>query len=100
MTSNNSNFDLNKDLWNCSHDSLGYMVFEGKIINNSTSNFRYVKLRGTVFDSANNIVNTDWSYIDSDILYANSSSTFSIYVKDPNGTGKSCKVIIEDYDDY
>ena len=73
------------------------MIFRGKVENISTTyNLRFVKLRATVFKSAGEVVNTNIGYIDSDILYANSSSTFTIYVDDPNREGSLCKIKVED----
>lgn len=85
------------DGWRCSPDGIGNMIFRGKVENISTAyNLRFVKLRATVFKSAGEVVNTNIGYIDSDILYANSSSTFTIYVDDPNREGSLCKIKVED----
>lgn len=98
MTPSNSYFDLNKDLWSCSHDSIGNMIIEGKIKNVSSSlDFIYVELRGTAYTSNNEIINTNTSYIDSDILGANSSATFTIYLADPNNQATRCRVSIEGF---
>lgn len=83
--------------WDCSHDSIGNMIFEGKVKNTSSIyDLQFVKLRATVFSESGEVINTNIGYIDSDILYANSSSTFTIYVDDPNYEGKRCKVEVED----
>ena len=77
--------DVTKDDWDCSHDSIGDMVFEGKAKNiSSVYDLQFVELRATVLTDSGEVVNTNTSYIDSDVLYANSSSTFTIYVSDPN----------------
>ncbi len=48
------------------------------------------------FSESGEVINTNTGYIDSDILYANSSSTFKIYVDDPSDKGKRCQVEVED----
>lgn len=85
-----------KDDWDCSHDSIGNMVFNGKVKNtSSTYDLQFVELRATVFSESGEVINTNTGYIDSDILYANSSSTFKIYVDDPSNKGKRCQVEVE-----
>jgi hypothetical protein len=89
--------DVTKNDWDCSHDTIGNVIFEGKVKNSSREyDLRFVKLRATVFTKSGEVVNTSTGYIDSDILYANSSSTFKIYVDDPSGDGEQCKVVVED----
>ena len=86
-----------KDDWNCSHDSIGNMIIEGKVINTSSKyDLQFVELMGTIFDSSNNIVNNSTGYINSTILNANSSSTFTIYVDDPSNKGTKCLVEVVD----
>jgi len=86
-----------KDDWNCHHDSIGNMIIEGKVKNtSSTYDLQFVKLRATIYDNWGKVVNTNIGYIDSDILYSNSSSTFKIYVDDPSNIANSCKVEVED----
>lgn len=88
---------ITKDDWDCSHDSIGNMIFEGKAKNtSSTYDLQFVELRATVFSESGEVINTNTGYIDSDILYANSSSTFKIYVDDPSDKGKRCQVEVED----
>lgn len=89
--------ETTKDDWVCSHDGTGNAIIEGKVKNISGEyDLEFVELRGTVFDESGNIINTNTSYIDSDILYSNSSSTFTIYIDDPSDKGSKCKVVIED----
>jgi hypothetical protein len=86
-----------KDDWGCSHDSIGNMIFEGKVKNTSgTYNLQFVELRATVLTESFEVINTNTGYIDSDVLSANSSSTFKIYVDDPSNKGKHCKIEVED----
>ena len=86
-----------KDDWDCSHDSIGNMIVEGTVKNTSSSyDLQFVELRATIYDEAGNVVNTNTSFTDSDILFANSSSTFKIYVDDPGNKATRCKVDVED----
>ena len=86
-----------KDDWDCSHDSIGNMIIEGKIKNTSSVyDLRFVELRATIYDDSGQVVNTNTGYIDSDILAANASSTFKIYVDDPGNKANHCKVEVED----
>jgi hypothetical protein len=79
-----------------SYDSIGNVIFEGKVKNtSSTYDLQFVVLRATVFSSSGEVINTNTGYIDSDILYANSSSTFKIYVDDPSEEGRQYKVKVE-----
>jgi len=82
--------------FDCSHDSIGNMIFEGKVKNtSSTYDLQFVVLRATVLSFSGEVINTRTGYIDSDILYANSSSTFKIYVDDPNYEGSQCRIKVE-----
>lgn len=86
-----------KDDFNCNHDSIGNVVFEGKVKNISNEyDLVFVELRATVYNSSGEVVNTNTGFIDSDILYANSTSTFRVYVDDPGDNGTQCKVVVED----
>lgn len=86
-----------KDDWDCSHDSIGNMIIEGKVKNTSSIyDLQFVELRATIYDDSGQIVNTNTGYIDSDILSANASSTFKIYVDDPSNKATRCKVEVED----
>lgn len=86
-----------KEDWDCSHDSIGNMIIEGKVKNTSSVyDLRFVELRATIYDDSGQVVNTNTGYIDSDILVANASSTFKIYVDDPGNKANRCKVEVED----
>lgn len=86
-----------KEDWDCNHDSIGNVVFEGKVRNVSNDyDLRFVELRATVYSSSGEVINTNTGYIDSDILYAASTSTFTLYVDDPDEVGTKCKVDVED----
>jgi hypothetical protein len=83
--------------YECSHDSIGNMIIEGKVNNISDEyDLRFVELRGIIYDSSGQTINNSTSYIDSDVLYKKSSSTFTIYIDDPGNKGKKCKVEVED----
>jgi Tfp pilus assembly protein PilF len=80
----------------CYHDSTGKMIIEGKVKNTSSSyDLRFVELQGSVVDKSGNVVNTNTSFIVSDVLYHNSSSTYKIYVNDPAFRGSNCTVEVE-----
>jgi hypothetical protein len=85
------------DDFKCRHDSIGNMIITGSVKNLSNKDLRFVELRGTALNSSGEIINTDTSYTDSDILYSGASSTFTIYVDDPSNQGTNCKVKVEDY---
>lgn len=89
--------EITKDDWSCGHDSIGNMIFEGKVKNTSSQyDLQFVELRAYVFDDNKQLINTSTGYLDSDVLYANSTSTFTIYVDDPNDAGKRCNIDVED----
>lgn len=78
-------------------DRIGNAILEGTIKNVSGGDLRFVELRGIVYDKSGEIVNTHCSYIDSDVLYKGASSTFTIYVDDPNDAGVRARVEVESY---
>lgn len=75
--------DMKKEV-SCKHDGIGNAICSGKIYNISSIDFEFVQIRFTIFDKDKNLINTNTGYIDSDILFGNSSSTFKIYVDDPH----------------
>jgi tetratricopeptide (TPR) repeat protein len=80
----------------CYHDSTGKMIIEGKVKNTSSSyDLQFVELQGTVVDKSRNVINTNTSFIGSDILYHNTASTYKIYVNDPAKRGINCTVEVE-----
>ena len=80
----------------CNRD-YGIMTIKGKVQNlSNVYDLQFVKIRGTVERSDGTVVNTNISFIDSDILYKNSTSTFSVMVNDPNDEGTQCNTQIED----
>jgi len=75
----------------------GIMTITGKIQNlSNVYDLQFVEIRGTVERGDGTVVNTNISFIDSDILYKNSTSTFSVMVNDPNDEGTQCNMQIED----
>lgn len=90
-------FDIPDYAFNCSRDGIGNMIITGTILNSSSKDFQFVELRGTIFDSNAHIVNTNTNFIDSDVLYSDTTSTFKIYVDDPNDQATQCSVQVEDY---
>lgn len=82
--------------WDCATNSIDDTVFTGKIANtHPIKAIRSVQIRGAIFNDKNQQINTNWSYADSDVIPANSISTFDIYVDNPGREGKSCKIRIE-----
>jgi hypothetical protein len=80
---------------NCSIE-YGYMIITGQVENTSkTYDLKYVQIRGTVLKADGTIVNTNISYIDSDILFAGSTSTYKIIIDIPGDEAIKCKVHIE-----
>lgn len=81
----------------CNPDSIGNVIFEGTVKNSSNQyDLEFVELRVTVYSASGEVINTDTGYIDSDVLYAGSTSTYRIYADDPQGNGEKCKVEVED----
>lgn len=88
--------NIDKGKWSCEHDSIGNMIISGTVSNSSNYDLQFVELRGTVYTASGDVVNTNTSYIDSDILGAKSTSTFDIYVDDPDERATKCGVRVED----
>ncbi|MBN1876716.1 MAG: tetratricopeptide repeat protein [Anaerolineae bacterium] len=89
--------ELVKDSLECEHDSIGNMIMTGKVTNNGPYQLTLVKIRGTTYTSANGKqLNTNYSYIASDVLNPGAISTFTVYVDDPENEATYCKVTIED----
>ena len=73
------------------------MVITGKIKNTSTGyDLQGVWMRGTAKKDDGTTVNTFSMQIDSDILFRNTTSTFTVEVTDPNGIGTKCDVTVDD----
>lgn len=85
-----------KEDFQCSHDSIGNMIIDGKITNTSEYDLEFVEMRATIYTATGTIVNTNTGYIDSDILSSYASSTFTIYVDDPNNQATRCNLEVED----
>jgi hypothetical protein len=88
--------------WGCSSSQQnGYTKFNGTIKNVSGEyDLKNIELRGTVFEADGpTVINTDTSYIDSDIVYRNQTSTFSIMVSNSlPGSMTRCKIAVENAD--
>lgn len=80
----------------CRDDTIGDAVISGKVKNIGSRDLQFVELRGTIYDSAGNIINNETTYIDSDVLYAGSTSTYSVYVNDPGRQLVRCEIQVED----
>jgi len=81
----------------CSHDSIGNMIVEGKVRNTSSAYvLQFVELRATIYTGAGAEVNNNTGFIDSDELNPGSTSTFTIYVDDPAGEAERCLAVVED----
>jgi len=89
--------EIVKESWKCDHDSIGNVIFTGKVKNIGVYQLTLVTVRGTIYTSENGSqINTNVSYIDSDVLDPGTTSTFTIYVNDPEGEATHCQVGIED----
>lgn len=81
--------------WKCGDDSIGNTIFTGRIRNTHESRaLRSVRLRGSVIDPFNTVVNTNWSYVDSDVIAPGAISSFTVYVDNPSGADE-CRLGIE-----
>jgi hypothetical protein len=78
--------------------SIGSLKITGTLTNISDETIRYVKIRGFVFDAADNQIGTDWTYADSDTIPPGGSSTFTVYVDCNLSQADSASVIPEEYD--
>ena len=61
-----------------------YMRFTGKVKNTGTRALKFVKVRGYALTDRGATVNTDYAYIDSDILAPRATATFTIIIDDPH----------------
>jgi hypothetical protein len=89
---------IDKDIvisgWKCTlQEYVDSVLFEGTVKNISPRTYSFVRIRVAVFDNAGNLRNTNTSYIESDVLIPNATSSFKAYV-DNNG-GTKCAVVIE-----
>jgi hypothetical protein len=88
---------ISQSEWTCKPDSIGNMIFKGKVHNeSSTHSLRFVELHGYVYTRTGADVNNSTGYIDSDVINPGSTSTFTIYVDDPNNDGEKCNVKVDD----
>jgi hypothetical protein len=84
------------DGWECSHDGIGNMIVEDKVKNTGPLPLRLVEIRATIYTQAGQQVNTYTGFVDSDVLEPGASSTFDVYVDDPQNEAKRCGVKVED----
>lgn len=77
------------------HTGVGYLSLTGKIKNGGLSALRFVKVRGYALTESGATVNTDYSYIDSDVLAPGQTATYTIYVDDPDDEATRGRVVIE-----
>lgn len=78
-------------------DGIGNIIVSGKIKNTSTQyTIKFIELRATAYDSAKQQINTNTSFADSDTVPPGQTSTFDIYVDDPNSKTSNVKVVVED----
>lgn len=71
---------------------VGDMELSGKVKNTGRYPLVFVKVRGYALDEDGKTINTDFSYIDSDILGPGGTATYTIYVSDPNEEGARGRV--------
>jgi hypothetical protein len=82
--------------WSCEPDSIGNVVFRGRIKNQGDRDLKFVVLRGKLLRDGK-VIGTNTGYIDSDVLYRDATSSFVIYVDDPHGSTTSCDIELERY---
>ena len=82
--------------WKCLHDSIGNMIVSGKVKNAGALPLQFIEIRATIFTEAGEQVNTGAGFIDSDVLQAGATSTFDVYVDDPEDEAKKCSVKVEE----
>lgn len=87
--------ELVPDTLEVTSNSIGYMVLTGKVVNRGRYPLVFVKVRGYALDASGATVNTDYSYIDSDVLAPGATATFTVYVSDPDDEGTRGRVTIE-----
>jgi hypothetical protein len=59
------------------------LYIAGEIINNTSSNVRFVKIHATLRDANGNVVDSDYTYSDIDILIPEMKSPFMVLLWDP-----------------
>jgi hypothetical protein len=80
----------------CNSDGT-YMTIIGKVKNTSNDyDLQGIWMRGTAKKDDGTIVNTFSMLIDSDVLFRNTTSTFTIDVTNPNSIGTKCDVTVDD----
>ncbi len=80
----------------CRRDNIGNVIFEGTVKNTSnTYELKFVELRAILKSTDGTVTNTNTAFVDSDVLFTNTNSTFKIYVNAPDTMQGSCDVIPE-----
>jgi hypothetical protein len=64
-------------------DSYGIMEIQGTVKNTGTADLDYVTIRGNVLDQSGSVYNTNTTFLDSDVLAAGATSTFTMYLNSP-----------------
>jgi hypothetical protein len=81
---------------NCEPVLMGaYIKITGSIKNNTNVLIGTVWMRGNIYDKNKNLINTHASIADSDQIAPGQTSTYSIYIDDPNRQFDSCSVEFE-----
>jgi hypothetical protein len=89
--------DIPPSAWQCEWENVGRMKFTGQVRNTSaTESMLLVKLRASLYDSADRFVNSQTGFVDADVLAPNSTTDFTIYVADPDHQGASCRIKVEE----
>lgn len=78
-------------------DSLGYYTIVGEVQNQGTKNLHYVKITATFYDSANNVLATDFTYTDIDILIPQQKSPFELNTYPSKITVDHYSVVVSSY---
>jgi endonuclease YncB( thermonuclease family) len=81
----------------CTREAITFVTIRGKVVNHTSYTLLSLRVRGTIYDSNGQQVNTSAWFIDSDRLDPGQSSTYEVLISDPNLQFKSCSIGVEDY---
>ena len=77
-------------------DSIDYYHVVGEVKNTGSKNLKYVKLTATLYDSANTVVDTTFTYTAIDVLVPNQKSPFEI-ISTKKASVDHYTVVVSDY---
>jgi hypothetical protein len=81
--------------WMCERGG-GYMIFRGQVKNTSSQyDLKFVELRATVYNADGLKVNSAASYVDSELVLKDQTSTFGMLVENQGEGGRKCGLEVE-----